>query len=135
MSVLLLTLLLAATTGAVGEPTVTTLDGRTVSGKVTAWTSKELTVAGEKEAKLSAGELLDVRWPHEKAGAPATLSIELIDGTRIAYATFMLAGHNATIGGGHFAKPLAISQDLIKLVELQPKTAAIEAVLAQVQQK
>jgi hypothetical protein len=106
-----------------------------MTGKIASWNSKTLTVAGEKELALASGELLDVRWPHEKADAPAPLNIEFVDGTRLGYATFSIAGHKATINGGYFAKPLVIAQDMIKLVELQPKTAAIDAVLAQIQQK
>jgi hypothetical protein len=135
MSVFLSILLLAATTGALGDATVATLDGRTVAGRVTAWNAKELTIAGDNDVKLSAHELLDIRWPREKANAPAALSIELVDGTRIAYATFTLTDQKATITGGHFAKPMTVSRDVIKLIELQPTNAAIEAALGQIQQK
>jgi hypothetical protein len=135
MSAVLLTLLLTAA-GAVAEPTVTTLDGRILSGKLTAWTPKELTLdAGGKEQKLSTSQVLDIRLPQKPAQAPAPLNIEFVDGTRLGYATFTLADRKATITGGHFAKPLTVSRDLIKLIELQPKSAAEETALAQIQQK
>src|SRR5690349_12336862 len=106
MSSLLLTLLLTAA-GVATEPTVTTLDGRTLSGKLTAWSPKELTIdAGGKEQKLSTSEVLDVRFPQKPAQAPAALNVEFVDGTRLGYATFTLADRKATITGGHFAKTL-----------------------------
>jgi hypothetical protein len=136
MIALLLALLLVTATGRTGEAVVTTLDGRTVKGEVTAWTAKELALkGGDGEAKLPVAELLDIRWSRDVPQAPAPLNVELIDGTRLAYARFTVAGGKATISGGHFSKPLVISRDLIRLVELQSTTPTITAALAELRQK
>jgi hypothetical protein len=129
-------LLIAAATGASGETVATTLDGRTINGDIKAWSPKEVVLVGaDGELKLAASELLDVRWSPDVAEAPAALSVEFIDGTRLGYANFTVADRKATITGGHFAKPLVVSRDLIKLVELQPSTPAIAAALADIEQK
>jgi hypothetical protein len=136
MKSLLLTLLFAVASASGGEAVVTTLDGRTVKGQLDGWNAEEVSLqTAEGPATLAASELLDIRWSHDVAEAPSPLAIELIDGTRIAYASFTMADRQATVTGGHFEQPLHIPRELIKLVKMQPSTPAVDAALEEIERK
>lgn len=133
---MLLIALLAAAAVNDAEATVAMLDGRAVRGTIESWTAKEISVAAADGAtRLPAGELLDVRWVRDLAKPSAATNVELIDGTRIRYATFTIADRKAAFTGDHFELPLSIPREAIRLIELRPSTPFIATSLEEVERK
>ena len=80
-----------------GEATFTKLDGKTIVGTVAAWDGKEIAVkTANGDRKLSTEALLDVAWARDALPSSVDRSVELIDGSRLAYADFTIAKRVAT---------------------------------------
>jgi hypothetical protein len=127
----MLTLALAILFAAVapGEAEVKLLDGTTVAGVITAFDSESVTVTaatGPQEVPRTA--LLDTRWTREPApddpAAPATQYLELVDGARLPITQFVAARRAATVATPLSDRPLRVSAERIRRVDLQPPTDA-----------
>jgi hypothetical protein len=138
MNSLLLFAVIAAAAASGGEATIGTLDGRALKGEISAWTAAGLTFSNaDGDTKIPAGEVLEVRWSREAAdGAGAgAMYIEMIDGSRIAYAEVSIAKRQATVTGGLLRRPLRIPRDSIRLIELRPVTPFIASALEEIERK
>ncbi|MBA3482009.1 MAG: NPCBM/NEW2 domain-containing protein [Pirellulales bacterium] len=136
MTSLLLITLLALAAGKDAEATVATLDGRAISGAVQSWSAKEISVAAtDGVVQLAAGELLDVRWARDIAEATEATSVELIDGTRIPFASFSITKRMATFTGKQFEQPLSVPREAIRLIELRAPTQFVATALEEIERK
>src|SRR5262245_6197705 len=104
---------------------LTLLDGTTVVGPVTRWDQSVVGVEGPEGSRdVSPAELLDVEFGSDDANPDATaaMSVELVDGTRLAITEFSTNGGVAAIATPHSERPLRIDTAKIARVQLQPPT-------------
>lgn len=136
MNPLFLFTVMAAATASGGEATIATLDGRTISGDINAWTATELSLnTASGQTKLPASEVLEVRWSREAVEAAGATHIELIDGSRISYGELTIAKREAVFTGGFLSQPLRIPRDAIRLIELRPSTPFITSAIQEIERK
>ena len=136
MTSLALLLLLATTAGAGDDVVATTLEGRTVSGRLQAWTDQEVSLETATGVEsFAASNLLDVRWSREATANASPITLELIDGARLHCTTFTLAKREAAADGLCTGQPLAVSRDLLRQVNLAPATPALAAALEEAGRK
>lgn len=114
----------------------TSVDGQSISGVVAKWNGTQLTVkTGDGERQLSTDSLLDAAWPREAVPSSVDRSIELIDGSRLAYESFTIAKRVATIRLANSPRPLKMSTDKIHRIELLPSSEALQQALADIEQR
>ena len=119
-----------------GEATFTQLDGKTVVGTIAGWDGKEIAVkTAEGDRKLSTEALLDVAWAREAVPSSVDRSVELIDGSRLAYAEFTVTKRTATFQLPFAKQAVKIPTERIRRIELLPPSAALDAALADIEQK
>ena len=119
-----------------GEATFTKLDGKTVVGTVAAWNGNEITVKmASGDRKLSTDALLDAAWARDAIPSSVERSVELIDGSRLAYADFTIAKRVATFRLPFAKQAVKIPTERIRRIELLPPSPALDASLADIEQK
>jgi hypothetical protein len=119
-----------------GEATFATLNGEKVAGELVAWQGKQLTViAADGRRQLSAESLLDAAWNRDAVPASVDRSVELIDGSRLAYAEFTIAQRVATVRLAYANQTIKIPTERIRRIELLPPSEALEAALAEIERK
>ncbi len=131
-----LAILAAALAVSPGEATFTKLDGKTVVGTVAAWDGKEIAVkTANGDRKLSTDALLDAAWARDAIPSSVDRSVELIDGSRLAYADFTIAKRVATFRLPFAKQVVKIPTERIRRIELLPPSPALDAALAEIEQK
>jgi hypothetical protein len=119
-----------------GEAVFTTLDGQSVAGVVTAWDGKQITIiAAEGERQLSTESLLDASWSREATPSSVDRSVELIDGSRLAYDSFTIDKRTATFRLPFAKQSVKIPTQRIRRIELLPPSEALGKALADIDQK
>ena len=136
MTSCLLIALIAATVGKDAEAIVATLDGRAINGTIESWSAKDISImVADGAMSLPTSELIDVHWARNLDKPSEATSVELIDGTRIPYATFTIASRKATFTGARFEQPLSIPREAIRLIELRASTPFIATALEEIERK
>src|SRR5262245_45191150 len=93
-------ILLAGAVADEGATRLALLDGTTVVGRVSKWDETVVVIdAPDGSHEVQQSQLLDVRFAGQelKPGASPAMSVELVDGTRIAITDFVTDGRSATI--------------------------------------
>lgn len=118
------------------EATFTTLDGATFSGAIDSWKGNQLAIATAGGVrKVSTESLLDAAWPREAVPSSVDRSVELIDGSRVAYASFTISKRVAEFQLSFSQQTVRIPTALIRRIELVPTNDALAATLAVIEQK
>lgn len=140
-------LLSAAAAATSADARVTLLDGTTVAGRLLDWNPGGLpgglvisTADGRRD--IPANQLLDVRWDREAPAEPPGMSVEFVDGARVAALAYTAAGRTASIQTPYADseaqgndKPLRISTERIARVHLMPPSDASRAVWQQLEER
>jgi hypothetical protein len=102
VSLLFITLaLLIGDSGSSAQVTVTKLDGTTFVGELSEWNEQGVAVETKSgKAPAATEELLSIRWPVAQSGgdvSPATVLVELTDGTAMPADQFRVTGSEAVL--------------------------------------
>ncbi|WP_428303973.1 NPCBM/NEW2 domain-containing protein [Lacipirellula sp.] len=118
------------------EASLTTLEGQTINGVVSAWDGTELTIdAAEGAQQLATDAIMDVAWKREPSDGPALRVAELVDGSRLAFEEFTIAKRTATFQlPGQQAK-VDVPTARIKRIELVAASEPLAKMLAEIEQK
>jgi hypothetical protein len=123
--------------------TATLLDGSRVGGTVSEWSTERITLHSSHGTRvLGRQELLDVAWSRETdpgdrpdASGSSVQWLELLDGTRIAITKYAAARRVATFETPHSEKPVRVSVDQVRRVNLTPTRPEVEAVWTQISER
>ena len=119
-----------------GEATFTKLDGKTIVGSVAEWNGKDISVTtAEGNRTLSTDALLDAAWARDAVPSSVDRSVELVDGTRLAYSEVTITKRVASIKLPFAKQVVKIPTERIRRIELLPPSAALDAALADIEQK
>lgn len=119
-----------------GEATFTKLDGKTIVGSVAAWDDKEISVnTAEGERTLSTDALLDAAWARDAVPSSVDRSVELVDGTRLAYSEVTIAKRVASFKLPFTKQVVKVPTERIRRIELLPPSEALDAALADIERK
>ena len=119
-----------------GEATFTKLDGKTVVGSVAAWDDKEISVkTAEGDRTLSTDALLDAAWTRDAVPSSVDRSVELVDGSRLAYSDVTITKRVASFKLPFTKQVVKIPTERIRRIELLPPSEALEAALADIERK
>lgn len=129
-------LLLALLAPAADEAALTTLDGQTVSGVISAWDGKKLTIdAAGGDRELATDAILDVAWNREPSSEPKLRIAELVDGSRLAFEEFTIAKRVASFELPGMESPVEIPTARIRRIELVAASELLTKTLAEIEQK
>jgi len=119
-----------------GDATFTKLDGKSIVGSVAAWDGKEISVkTAEGELTLSTDALLDAAWARDAVPSSVDRSVELVDGTRLAYSEVTIAKRVASFKLPFTKQVVKIPTERIRRIELLPPSEALDAALADIERK
>ena len=119
-----------------GEATFTQLDGKTIVGSVAECNGKDISVTtAEGNRTLSTDALLDAAWARDAVPSSVDRSVELVDGTRLAYSEVTITKRVASIKLPFAKQVVKIPTERIRRIELLPPSAALDAALADIEQK
>lgn len=129
-------LAVAGSDAAADDASFKKLDGKVMVGALVHWKGNDLTVQTDGgERKVSSANLLDVAWSRDPATSASERVVELIDGSRLAYADFTIAKHVASFRLPFAQQVVKIPTERIRRIELLAATEALDFVLAEIEKK
>jgi hypothetical protein len=129
----ILTVLLVAGSG---DASLSTLNGETIVGDVTAWEDNVLTVAApDGHRQLQADVLLEARFGATAARSADDRWVEFMDGSRLVYRSFTIANRVATFDLPLSAQPLKVPTERINRIEVATPSEALQKTLAEIERK
>ena len=119
-----------------GEATFTKLDGKTIVGSVATWDDKDLSVkTAEGERTLSTDALLGAAWARDAVSSSVDRSVELVDGTRLAYSDVTITKRVASFKLPFTKQVVKMPTERIRRIELLPPSEALNEALADIERK
>ena len=119
-----------------GEATFTKLDGKSIVGSVAAWDGKEISVkTASGDQTLSTDALLDAAWARDAVPSSVDRSVELVDGTRLAYSEVTIAKRVASFKLPFTKQVVKVPTEWIRRIELLPPSEALDAALVDIERK
>jgi len=99
------------------EVLITKIDGTQLSGELTAWNAKNLSLlTKDQTVTIASSQLLHAQWPASKNAQGAL--VELTDGTRLPHQGYEVEQGRATIDTSLAEQSLTLSTDRITVVQL-----------------
>lgn len=118
---LILTTILATPALAELPVVVTQVDGSRLSGSLEKWHTDSISLRTENgTVSIAASQLLRIGWSSSKAKTAAeTNFLQLVDGTRVPYETFVVEDRQATIRSPLATEPLALPTERIGYIQFR----------------